>query len=575
MEELEFLFKHALAQEAAYESTLLQQRKQLHLKVAESIERLFSERLHEFYGILALHYGRADNLEKAEEWLIKAGEEAMRSSASSEALYFYREALSLYLEKHGKSADLEKVALLETNIAFAFHYRGKYSESSEYFYRAFEHFKLNFPRYEIKNIYKIFVNWAAFIRAVYLPLGKTKNYPTKRDEIICKAMLYNGLNQVLLNPRAFLLSVFPTGPGWLSQFDFGKLEYGVIMYCACACSMPYLGFFKVGERLLKIIKDKVNFSNPVQQAYYESTEWHTNFLRGSDWVEGERSYGYKEELIDRNVNQGQLWWAAMMLQYYGWKTTEQGNFRDSSSIVDKLEKYGFQLDHPHVVVMKHLTAARLNIKRRMIPDAIREANQGIEAARLTDVAQLLLSLFSIKAQALVLLRKTEEAALTLDQAHQITKQIDIIPYHLGDIFNCQSLIDMERLKQSKNEGRKVDQHAIKWIKRCLKNAEKAACHLTGALMMKGQYCWLVGKQRKALQWYDKSIKEGERLGARPDLSRTYIEVGKRLLEPQSRYKDLNGISPQEYLNKAETLFREMDLQWDLEQLERIRAGHLD
>ena len=41
MEELEYFFKHALAQEAAYESTLLQQRKELHLKVAESIERIF------------------------------------------------------------------------------------------------------------------------------------------------------------------------------------------------------------------------------------------------------------------------------------------------------------------------------------------------------------------------------------------------------------------------------------------------------------------------------------------------------------------------------------------------------
>ncbi len=72
MNELEYLFKHALAQEAAYESTLLQQRKQLHLKVAESIERLFSERLHEFYGILAMHYSRADNLEKAEEYIVQS-----------------------------------------------------------------------------------------------------------------------------------------------------------------------------------------------------------------------------------------------------------------------------------------------------------------------------------------------------------------------------------------------------------------------------------------------------------------------------------------------------------------------
>ena len=84
----------------------------------------------------------------------------------------------------------------------------------------------------------------------------------------------------------------------------------------------------------------------------------------------------------------------------------------------------------------------------------------------------------------------------------------------------------------------------------------------------GRYYWLIGKQRQALAWWTRTILEGERLGARPDLARTYFEVGKRLLEPQSRYRELNGISAKEYLDKAEKLFREMDLQWDLEQLER-------
>ena len=50
-----------------------------------------------------------------------------------------------------------------------------------------------------------------------------------------------------------------------------------------------------------------------------------------------------------------------------------------------------------------------------------------------------------------------------------------------------------------------------------------------------------------------------------------MEVGKRLLEPHSKYKELNGITAKEYLDKAETLFKEMDLEWDLEQLERVRT----
>jgi hypothetical protein len=85
----------------------------------------------------------------------------------------------------------------------------------------------------------------------------------------------------------------------------------------------------------------------------------------------------------------------------------------------------------------------------------------------------------------------------------------------------------------------------------------------------GIYYWLIGKQKKALQWWRRSIKEGERINARLELSRTYMEVGRRLLEPKSKYKELNGMTVTEYLQKARTMFEEMDLEWDLEELERI------
>mgnify|MGYP001823195084 FL=1 len=61
--ELEYLFKHALAQEAAYESILVRKRKELHLKVANSIENVFHARLREFYGMLAYHYTKGEDEE--------------------------------------------------------------------------------------------------------------------------------------------------------------------------------------------------------------------------------------------------------------------------------------------------------------------------------------------------------------------------------------------------------------------------------------------------------------------------------------------------------------------------------
>ena len=61
MEEIEYLFKHALAQEAVYKSILHKKRKELHLNVARSIESIFQDKLHEFYGMLAYHYSCGEN----------------------------------------------------------------------------------------------------------------------------------------------------------------------------------------------------------------------------------------------------------------------------------------------------------------------------------------------------------------------------------------------------------------------------------------------------------------------------------------------------------------------------------
>jgi len=74
--ELEYLFKHYLIQEVAYNTILAKRRKKLHGLIAEAIERLYSERLKEYYELLAFHYEKAENWSKAAEYLSRAGQKA-------------------------------------------------------------------------------------------------------------------------------------------------------------------------------------------------------------------------------------------------------------------------------------------------------------------------------------------------------------------------------------------------------------------------------------------------------------------------------------------------------------------
>jgi tetratricopeptide (TPR) repeat protein len=93
--ELEYIFKHALTQEVAYNSLLLRRRKEIHERIGKAMEELYPERLEEFYEMLAYHYGRADESGKAYRYLKLSAEKAYARHANWEAFRFYGDAISL------------------------------------------------------------------------------------------------------------------------------------------------------------------------------------------------------------------------------------------------------------------------------------------------------------------------------------------------------------------------------------------------------------------------------------------------------------------------------------------------
>jgi len=92
---VEYAFKHALTQEVAYNSLLIERRKFLHERAAESMESLYAERLEDHLSELAHHYERSGNSRKALEYLKRAGQQAVGRSAHVEAVGLFRSALEL------------------------------------------------------------------------------------------------------------------------------------------------------------------------------------------------------------------------------------------------------------------------------------------------------------------------------------------------------------------------------------------------------------------------------------------------------------------------------------------------
>lgn len=118
--ELEYIFKHALTQEVAYNSLLQNRRREIHAKIGNAIEAIYPDRLEEYYELLAHHYERSNNQDKALEYLGFANQKAANISAMEEAKNFFDKAMQLLDSQPDSSVNQERRISLIVNQMIVF-----------------------------------------------------------------------------------------------------------------------------------------------------------------------------------------------------------------------------------------------------------------------------------------------------------------------------------------------------------------------------------------------------------------------------------------------------------------------
>jgi class 3 adenylate cyclase/tetratricopeptide (TPR) repeat protein len=91
--EREYMFKHALTQEAAYHGMSRQKRTLIHEEVGSAIEQSCSGRIEECCEQLAYHFSRSGNAQKEFHYLKLSATKASRQNSMTEAFRFIKEAL--------------------------------------------------------------------------------------------------------------------------------------------------------------------------------------------------------------------------------------------------------------------------------------------------------------------------------------------------------------------------------------------------------------------------------------------------------------------------------------------------
>jgi class 3 adenylate cyclase/tetratricopeptide (TPR) repeat protein len=132
--ELEYAFKHALTQEAAYNSLLLRRRREFHGRAGQALESLYAERLDEFAPTLAHHFWEAEDWERTAAYARRAGDAAFKIYALREAFRQYDRTIQA-LDKAGSEHETQLYEAIMAWAKAAFKFR-PYSEQLDRLLRA-------------------------------------------------------------------------------------------------------------------------------------------------------------------------------------------------------------------------------------------------------------------------------------------------------------------------------------------------------------------------------------------------------------------------------------------------------
>ncbi len=563
-EEVEFLFKHALAQQATYDSILQKTKKELHLKIARSIEKVFSDKLAGFYGVLAMHYEKAEVPEEMEKYLIKAGDEAFSSGASSEALNYYLKAIKNLQVNKLDEASLDRQRDIEIKIGFAHEAAGNNIEATECFTRiitTYYYHKNAFPTSQIRSAANTLFNMASFLFKLYFRSLYFRRQPGKEFDQYVKVLSQWGQALATYNPRRFFFQAFYFLKR-LSNYDISSSVYGLSLFIECAPLFLWTGIsLKISGKMLQQSKKLKAESHPVSLIHYRFTQKMQDYHLGI--FEEDQDL---ENVFQTGMRIGEFWPTTIYIVYCGYVCIEKGNYQGFLAMLDKLKEIADSFDNSHAQAQFYRLSAAGNLKFRKLDQVFEATQNGIVYTKKTGHFTALLIIWCIKSQLHALRKEAEEARMAFAEADNLIHDKKIIPTYYVHYLQAKAYLEMLELELCIAQKKPV-KHWRKAILETLKQLVRLSKTVPGSAIetwrIKGLLFRLMSEHRKALRCYVVSMQSGQRYNSTLELARTWFEAGKFLQTSDAKHKTILGFSGNEYLLRAKSHFMDMDLSWDL------------
>jgi class 3 adenylate cyclase/tetratricopeptide (TPR) repeat protein len=529
--EPEHIFKHALVQEAAYGSMLAESRRAVHRHVAQAFETLFADRLDEFTSLLAHHYTSAEDWDKAQAYLFKAGDQAGRMAADAEALEHFRQAEAAYLKVYGdRLAPLPRAALAR-KVGAALYGTGQYERAHAQMRQALGHLGIVYPTTRggarLAILRYLGAHLARRARAV---IGR----PQPRDldteqaaEISTIAHLMSWMDYFLDKERMLLDSLIELHVGersrhalaearGLSSVGFGLMTFGIP-----GLSRRYHHRAMVAARLSG-------------DASAITFAW---FARG--WLEFYVGrWDSSESMLERAVrgyrDSGDIHrWAGastMLLLVVHLR----GDLDRAHAMATELLQAGRDAGDPQVASWGLQNLGFPGLARGPLAEVEARLREGQALARSIPSWDNLMFQKGLLAKCLALQGRLDEAQAEVDEALAIIQRERLaLPFDQAEVLTAAAQVALARARASTGAGLKAAAAAaLAAGRRAVQCTRRMPLWLPQALRLQGSAQWLAGDAAAARHSWQESLDLAQAYGFRVEAALARLDMGQHLDRPE-------------------------------------------
>lgn len=525
--EPECMFKHVLVQEATYDSILVKRRRELHALAGTALEHIFRGRLDELYGLLAYHYARAEMWEKAQDYLLKAGDQADRLAANEEALSHFQSASEIYLRAFGRQATPLWQATIARKIGEAHYRKGDHAEAQEKFREALGLLEAADPRSGWGLGLQILRQAAIQLWHRMLPIGvfdrRLGNASPAEEERI-RIYIMQWWLHFFESPLRTLLYSLKT----LNESERCGALVGIVHSCSTLgfiCGV--LGLRRLGLRYhLRADARSRDSENPVVVGHAAlGLGWHGSY--GGQWPEALAHFG-RSAAASRGAGDLRQWgsatWGLSLVLCH------QGRFAAAWEHAHELREISEASGDQVNFRWSRLAEAMILLRIGSFAAADAGLKATMEDGRSTADWQIYTRSLCELARSSLYQGDPDRGARFIREAAATAKSYGLRGHHVSELHNIAAALLLARIERT--PGRKASWR-LRWqarraCRRAIGGGRIFRGALPQALRLRGRYAWLVGDQAAAASWWQRSLTLSEELGANYDLAQSHLEIGNRL-----------------------------------------------